>query len=252
MCQRAGLVKLGHVSLDGTKVKANASKHKAMSYQRMGEAEAKLAAEVAEWFRKADAADEAEDRTHGASRRGDELPAWVANKQHRLEKIRAAKQALEAEARRKSEDVPDPNDGAPQRGRPRVHPQGEPKPTDQRNFTGPDSRIMKGHDGFVQAYNCQAAVDAGSQVIVATGLTNSAADVNQLPPMLAKIRENLGRQARELSADAGYCSETNLREIDRRRIRGYVATGRQRMEHRQRRWRGDVTMDRAHQRWLVA
>lgn len=230
LCQKAGLVTLGHVALDGTKIRANASKHKAMSYRRMKTAEPALAAEVAQWLAKAAALDAREDEAYGADRRGDELPNWVANKQHRLEKIRVAKAALEADAqddagakKRKG----DPPSDRPRRGRPATHPPGTPKDSAQRNFTDPDSRIMKSREGFIQGYNAQAAVDAGYQVIVAHGLTSHASDVHQLEPMLDHIRTNTGRQARELSADAGYCSEHNLNALNRRRIRGYVATGRQ-------------------------
>src|SRR5438876_9086290 len=156
LCEKAGLVKLGHVALDGTKIKANASKHKAMSYGRMKQAEAALAAEVAGWLERAAAADAADDAALGVAQRGDELPAWVREKQERLAKIRAAKAALEAEAaqaRAARDDDRPPPDAPP------------PTPPDkaQRNFTDPDSRIMKGPDGFVQAYNAQAAVDAESQ-----------------------------------------------------------------------------------------
>lgn len=229
LCQKAGLVTLGHVALDGTKLRANASKHKAMSYRRMQKAEPELAAEVARWLAEAAASDAREDEAYGVDRRGDELPEWVTNKQHRLEKIRAAKAALEADAQadagaKKWTDAT-PVD-RPRRGRPAQHPPGTPQDRAQRNFTDPDSRIMKTREGFMQGYNAQAAVDADHQVIVAQGLTNQASDAHQLEPMLAHIRTNMGRQARELSADAGYCSEHNLKALNRRHIRGYVATGR--------------------------
>jgi transposase len=230
LCQKAGLVTLGHVALDGTKIRANASKHKAMSYRRMKQAEPELAAEVTRWLAEAAASDAREDEEYGIDRRGDELPDWVAHKQQRLEKIRAAKAALEAEAQdnagakqRKDDDQSD----RPRRGRPAKHPPGTPKDRAQRNFTDPDSRIMKTRDGFLQGYNAQAAVDADHQVIVAQGLTSHASDAHQLEPMLAQIRINTGRQARELSADAGYCYEHNLKALNRRHVRGYVATGRQ-------------------------
>ncbi len=213
LCRRAGLVRLGHVALDGTKIRANASKHKAMSYRRMQEAEPALAAEVAKWLAEAEATDTREDGEHGAERRGDELPAWVANKQERLAKIRAAKAALEAEARAAAPpDAPAP----------------PPAPKAQRNFTDPESRIMKGPDGFVQAYNAQIAVAAGSQVIVAEHVTPAATDVQALPTLLAQIKANTGRQAKEISADAGYSSTANLQALQRRHIRGYIAVGRHR------------------------
>lgn len=213
LCQRAGLVRLGHVALDGTKIRANASKHKAMSYRRMQDAEPALAAEVGRWLAEAEAADTREDAEHGPERRGDELPAWVANKQERLAKIRAAKAALEAEARAAA---------------PPEAPPSPPAPTAQRNFTDPESRIMKGPEGFVQAYNAQLAVDADSQVIVAQHVTAAATDVQALPVLLAEIKANTGRQAREISADAGYCSTGNLQALQRRHVRGYIAVGRQR------------------------
>jgi hypothetical protein len=183
LCQHAGLVKLGHVSLDGTKVKANASKHKAMSYERMHETEKRLRHEVREWFRQAKSADEAEDRQHGGTRRGDEMPEWVANKQQRIAKIREAREALEAEARAAGQTAPEPKA--------------------QRNFTDPESRIMrKSGKEYVQAYNAQAAVDSEAQVIVAQSLSNSATDVQQLAPTLKQIKQNTGRQAQEFSAIA--------------------------------------------------
>jgi transposase len=229
LCQKANLVKLGHVALDGTKIKANASKHKAMSYGRMEKAEPALAAEVEQWLNNAEKTDAREDAEYGATRRGDELPAWVADKQKRLEKIREAKAALEAEAQEKeaAKQKELAKEEGTQRGRKAKAARGVPDPKSQRNFTDPESRIMKGHDGFTQSYNAQAAVDSKSQVIVAQTLTNQASDAPHLAPIVAQIKQNTGRQARELSADAGYCSEANLKELSRRKISGYVATGRQ-------------------------
>lgn len=231
LCQAAGLVQLGHVALDGTKLKANASKHKAMSYGRMQKTEAELAATVQGWLQKAETLDTREDTEWGRDRRGDELPTWVADKQVRLEKIRQAKAALEAAARAEAaatRQIPTgPAEGRPPRGRPPTHPPDLPRDQAQRNFTDPDSRIMKTADGFVQGYNAQAAVDAASQIIVAQHMTNAPNDQQQLAPLVAQIKANTGRQAREVSADAGYCSDVNLRELRRRHITGYVATGRQ-------------------------
>jgi transposase len=224
LCRRAGLVRLGHVALDGTKVRANASKHKAMSYARMTKAERELAAEVERWFEQAAAIDESEDEEYGKDKRGDELPQWVTDKQKRLAKIREAKAALEAEAQHK--DLPR-QDNKARRGRPRKHPAGVPKPEAQRNFTDPDSRIMKTKDGFQQCYNAQAAVDAASQVIVAHGVTQSATDRHQLQPLVERIEALTGRVPKEVSADADYCSEENLKDLEQRGIRGYVATGKQ-------------------------
>jgi transposase len=224
LCQEAGLVKLGHVALDGTKVKANASKHKAMSYGRMKKAEPELEAIVRGWLRQAEAADLRDDQEHGVDLNGEELPDWVRDKQRRLEKIREARARLQAEAQA-AEKGEEKKSGGP--GRPRKNEPGTPKDSAQTNFTDPQSRIMKSHDGFIQGYNAQAVVDADSQVIVAQGLTNNASDAQQLAVMVAQIKQNTGRQARELSADAGYCSEDNLKELRRRHINGYIATGRQ-------------------------
>jgi hypothetical protein len=179
----------------------------------------------------AENADAAEDAALGADRRGDEMPAWMRDKQRRLERIRAAKAELEAEARAAEAAKPDPGtkaDGSPRgrRGRKPKHAPGVPKPSAQRNFTDPESRIMKGRDGFVQAYNAQAAVDATAQVIVAHHLTNNAADQDALGPLLDAVITNTEATPAEVSADSGYCSEANLADLAGRGIRGYVATGR--------------------------
>ena len=235
LAEKAGLVKLGHVALDGTKIKANASKHKAMSYDRMRKREAELAAEVDRWLEAAEAADREEDKLYG-DRRGDEMPDWVSDKQKRLEKIRQAKAKLEAEARAAAEAESKARAEAEERrraegrkktGKPAAPPKAEPAGTAQRNFTDPESRILKTKDGYIQGYNAQAAVDGEAQIIVAQILTNASSDQAQLAPLLDGIRANLGRNPDEASADAGYCSAANLRTIKRRRIDGYVATGRQ-------------------------
>jgi transposase len=212
LCRRAGLAKLGHVALDGTKVKANASKHRAMSYGRMLSTEKDLRAVVKRWMERAEAEDEEEDGEYGQDRRGDELPEWVQSKAERIKRIGEARKALEEEAGRRKDD---------EGGR------GLPAEKAQRNFTDPDSRIMKTKDGFEQAYNCQIAVDHEHQVIVAAELGASQNDGIELPGILKQIKSNTGEQAKELSADAGYCSESNLKELNKRRIRGYIATGRQ-------------------------
>ena len=180
LCQQAGLVKLGHVALDGTKVKANASKHKAMSYQRMKEKAAQLAAEVAELLRQAQAADDEEDRRYGKDKRGDELPEELAFRERRLEKIREAMAALEAEAQAAAEQA---------EAEGRKHP-GVPDDKAQRNFTDTESRIIPAPEGkdFLQAYNCQAVVDSAHQVIVAARATNQASDKQQAAAMLAISR----------------------------------------------------------------
>lgn len=224
LCRQAGLVKLGHVALDGTKIKANASKHKAMSYGRMKTAEDKLAAEVAAWMKQAEAIDEAEDRAIGREQRGDETPEWVANKAKRLAKIREAKAALEAQAK---EAVRQKDGSDPQPPSPPEPPSAVPADTAQRNFTDPESRIMKTNDGFIQGYNGQAAVDAAHQIIVACDLSNQGADSPQMLGMVDQIEATIGQRPEQLSADAGYCSEDNLAGLEERDIDGFVATGRQ-------------------------
>lgn len=230
LCERAGLVKLGHVALDGTKIKANASKHKAMSYERMKKREAELQAEVDGWLKAAEAADAAEDKAFGADKRGDEMPDWVADKQARLAKIREAKAELEAEAKAKAaaeRATREKKDDKPHRGRKAAPPSDAPAAKAQRNFTDPESRVLKTKDGYIQGYNAQAAVDGEAQVIVAHTLSNNGSDQTQFAPLLDGIKANLGRNPGEASADAGYCSAANLRTLSRRRIKGYIATGRQ-------------------------
>jgi len=223
LCRRARLVKLGHVALDGTKVRANASKHKAMSYGRMEEKERELAAEVARLLAEAEAADTAEDVRYGRGKRGDELPEELRFKRSRLEKIRAAKRALEEDARREAEDK-NPRKGGPGGAK------GKPSARTQRNFTDPDSRIMKdgGTKAYVQGYNCQVAVDSEYQAIVAAAVTQAYNDKEQLVPMVGLIQANTNRRKpRRISADSGYYSEENVRQLQRRGIDPYVATGKQ-------------------------
>src|SRR6266581_4686150 len=229
LCETAGLVKLGHVALDGTKIKANASKHKAMSYERMEKRAAELEAEVAKWLSTAEAADAAEDKLHGRDNTGEEMPEWVADKQRCAERIRQAKAELEAEAKAAAEAQEQREaEGRRKGGRKAAPPSTEPDAKAQKNFTDPESRIMKSKDGFVQAYNAQAAVDGEAQIIVAHDVTQSAVDSGQLVPMTDAIETNLGRKPEQLSADAGYCSEANLEALENRSIDGYVATGRAR------------------------
>lgn len=233
MCRDAGIAKLGHVSLDGTKIKANASKHAAMSYGRMKKAEPELAAVVEEWLERARTTDEGEDAEHGPNRRGDELPPHVLTKIKKLTKIRTAKAGMEEKAREEAERVAEERasrkaeTGRAPRGRTPKALSGEPEDKSQVNFTDPESRIMKTANGYMQAYTGQAAVDAESQVIVACTLNNEQSDQEQLEPLVDQIEENLGQRPCEVSADAGYCSESNLEALDARGIRGYVATGRQ-------------------------
>jgi transposase len=216
----AGAMKVGRVALDGTKVKANASKHKAMSHDRMLEKEKQLKAEVQQLLEQAEAADAEEDARHGKDRRGDELPEELARRETRLKRIREAKRALAARAREKAEgEGSDPK-------------QAKPKEKDQYNFTDPESRMMKGADGFVQAYNAQAAVEADLQLIVGQTVTQAANDKEQLLPMVETIQEQSGQRPEEILADSGYCSEKNLEGLEsadqtEQKINGYIATERQ-------------------------
>jgi len=226
LCQKTGLVQLGHVALDGTKLRANASKHKAMSYGRMKEKIGELEAQVAQLLAEAEAVDAAE---YGRGRRGDELPEELRFRQSRLEKIRQA--ALEAEVRAEAEEA----SGAKGADDGKAVPEGsaEPKSPEekaQRNFTDPDSRIMR--DGatksFEQSYNCQAAVDHRAQVIVAAHVTQKANDKQQVKPLIEQMKTNLGEsKPRVVSADAGYFSEDNVKYLESEKIEPYVATGRQ-------------------------
>jgi transposase len=245
LCQQAGLVKLGHVALDGSKVLANASKHKAMSYGRMEEAERKLTAEIAALLAEAQRVDAAEDARYGKGKRGNELPTELARRESRLAKIREAKAALEAEAqaqataaaaaaqaKRAERERQAQATGRKPTGRPPQlsdPTQAKPKPKAQRNFTDPESRIMK--DGasksFVQAYNAQAAVDGAAQIIVAAEVTQEANDKRQLVPMLAQVKANVGEAPAVASADSGYCSTAAVTDPALGGIDLYVAVDRQ-------------------------
>jgi hypothetical protein len=246
LCRKAGLVKLGHVAIDGTKIQANASKHKAMSYGRMGEAEQKLQAEVEELLRQAEAADAAEDAQYGKGRRGDELPEELARRESRLKKLQAAKAELEAEAKQEAEKQraeaeakiaarhrQEEQTGKKARGREPQAPDPEkaqPEASAQRNFTDPESRIMPdgAHKGsFMQGYNAQIAADSEAQIIVACDLTEETNDKQQLAPMLEQVEQNLGVKPEAASADTGYWSEAQVNDERLRGIELYVATGKQ-------------------------
>lgn len=220
LCQRAGLVTLGHIALDGTKVQANASKHKAMSYERMGKEEARLQAEVEALLQQAEVADARDDAAYGPDRRGDELPAEVARREQRLQTIRAAKAVLEQEAQAQAAVQEAAREAhkaeRPRRGRPPQLPSAVPRPKAQRNFTDPESRIMPapGAKGSViQGYNCQAAVDATAQIIVAADVTDEPNDKQQAQPLLTHVIANTGRVPRTASMDAGYFSEANIEAV---------------------------------------
>ena len=233
LCRDAGLVKLGHVALDGTKIKANASKHAAMSYARMKKVEPELARMVEEWMEASREGDEEDDGQHGPGTRGDEIPDHIEAKIRKLARIRAAKARLEEEARREAERVRTAREAREAELGHRlggVQPKaldGVPPDEAQSNFTDPESRIMKTRNGFEQAYNAQAAVDADSQVIVAHAVDAAQNDEHQFVPMLDQIEQNTGRRPEQVSADTGYCSEKNLEAAEVRGIDAYVATGRQ-------------------------
>ena len=214
----AGAIKLGRVALDGTKIRANASKHKAMSYKRMKEDQRNLRAEVRKLLEQAAAADDEEDARYGEDKSGDELPEELSRRETRLKKIREAKRALEERAREEAE-----GDGKTKKEAE------EAKPDDkaQYNFTDPESRIMKGADGFVQAYNAQAVVEEVSQLIVAQAVTQEANDKQQTVPMVAAVEHQSGQMPKELLADSGYCSERNLEHLEHKPMDVYIATGRQ-------------------------
>ena len=301
LCQKAGLVSLGHVALDGTKLKANASKHKAMSHQRMLKSERQLEGEIRALLRKAEIIDAQDDGRYGKDKRGDELPKELQRRQSRLEWIRKAKAELEAEAaaskarqrlqeaehaeeeaseteahddaraskramrrargaRKRADDAqklalekagaaglaplititgsadPDPL-AMPCRQLP-TDAAGNPRPQAQRNITDPDSHIFKVNDGWIQGYNCQAAVDADHQVIVAIGVSNQASDAVHLLPMLERTLANTGRLPGNLTADAGYCSTANLVACEQVGLDAYISTNRQQHGKRQRPARG--------------
>jgi transposase len=216
----AGAMKVGRVAIDGTKIKANASKHKAMSYDRMQEKEKQIKAEVRQLLEQAEAADAEEDARHGKDLRGDELPEELQRRESRLKKIREAKKAVEARVREKAK-----SEGADPK-------EAKPKDKDQYNFTDPESRIMKGADGFVQGYNAQAVVEPDLQLIVGQTVVDATNDKQQLIPMIGIMEEQSGQRPKEVLADSGYCSEKNLEQLEASdkpedRIIGYVATERQ-------------------------
>jgi transposase len=320
LCQKAGLVSLGNVALDGTKVRANASKHKAMSHERMLKTEAQLEAEIAALLRKAELIDAQEDARYGKGKRGDELPKELQRRQDRLDALRKARAELEAEAaadnaRRREQQAraaeeqaaeaaaaaPEDSDKAdaeskaaaqalakeaqqaerrakaargraelarklaiekaqasglstpdplssddpvamPSRNLPTTA-AGDPKANAQRNFTDPDSHILKGGDGWIQGYNCQAAVDGDHQIIVAVGVSNQASDQHHFVPMLERIVANTGQLPERLIADAGYCSTANIEASEQRGLDAYLSTSRQEHGKRPRPSRGPAPRD---------
>jgi transposase len=274
LCQKAGLVKLGHVSVDGTKVKANASKHKAMSYERMVEEEARLKAEIEELQKRGDAQDVAEDQRYGTGNEEFELPQELSRREERLKRIEEARRALEDEAkakraealRKQAENI---RKSAKEEDRDRyrrglesradtvekkaeelsqakveegheepaatdlplrtgeVNTDGTPAPKSQKNFTDPESYVMKSGSGFIQAYNAQAVVDDSCQVIVAADVTNQPPDNGNLAPMLRQTVSNCGGAPAKASADAGYWNPLVSDMAQELGIDPFVATGRE-------------------------
>jgi transposase len=228
MALECGAIQLGRVSLDGTKLKANASKHKAMSYGRMKEKQQQLKAEVKQLLDQAAAADETEDRQYGG-KRGDELPEELRRRETRLAKIKEAKKVVEQRARDKAAEEGKSADEAKR---------AKPDDKDQYNFTDPESRMMKGADAFVQGYNAQAAVEPKLLLIVGQSVTEATNDKKQLIPMVRLIEQQSGQRPETILADNGYCSEQNLEHLEsadepERKIEGFIATGKQKHgEHR--------------------
>jgi hypothetical protein len=238
LCAEAGLVALGRVALDGTKLRAAASRHKAMSHDRLGPRIEALEAEVAAMLAAAEETDRAEDEAFGPDRRGDELPVELARRESRLAKLRAAKEAIEAEARQRAAAAA--TERAERAGASDTEvavaaqtaaDAATPSPKAQRSFTDPEARMMKTNDGFHYAYNAQAVVDEGHQVVLAAEVSPSASDAEQLLNMVHITEENLEAAGIDdtpdvVLADAGYCSERNLRCLDDIETNALVATGR--------------------------
>ncbi len=215
MALQAGAMKLGRVALDGSKMKANASKHKAMSYERMKEQEKHLRQQVREMLARAEAVDAEEDALYGKDKLGDEWPEELGRRETRLKRLREAKRALEQRAQEK----------AAAEGKPAE--QAQPEGQAQYNFTDPESRIMKGPEGFVQGYNAQVAVEGGFQLIVGQAVTQEGNDKQQVAPMVKVIEQQSGQKPGQLLADSGYCSEENLKYLAGKKIDAYIATERQ-------------------------
>jgi len=228
IAREAGVLRLGALAVDGSKVKANASKHKAMSYGRMCHEDQRLRDEIAALMTQAEAVDAAEDAEHGPDVRGDELPVELQRRETRLAKIAAAKARLEArQAEEDRQKGRTPDDGRKSRRRPFARDFGVPPDDAQDNFTDPESRIMKTSQGFDQCYNGQIAVDEATQLIVATGLTNCAADQGQLVPVITTAHATLGGAPPEVLADAGYRDEATFQTLETQQITAYISLGRE-------------------------
>lgn len=240
LCAKAGLVRLGHVAVDGTKIRANASRHKAMSYGRMGSSETALETTIGDWFAKAAQQDAAEDKAYGPHQDDTPVPAWMGDKMQRLARIRQARRELEAEAKGAQEaalapdppppagddDSPGPSSGMKERGK-KAQADGQVPAKAQRNFTDPDSRIQPSKtEGFIAGYTGQIAVDAANQIIVAQRLTTASTDFAGLVPLTDALTASLGHRPEQVSGDSGFASEANLTALVSRGIEPYLALGR--------------------------
>jgi len=230
ICAEAGLVKLGHVAIDGTKVQANASKHKAMSYERMTEKEAELRKEVAALLAKAESVDAEEDQRYGKNKRGEDLPTELRRKETRLSQILKAKKVVEERAKARAiakGDLTADGQGVEKPGKKPKDPPGTPEGKDQYNFTDPESRIMKNSDkAFVQAYNCQAGADAEYQIIVVRDVTQQTNDKEQALPVTAQVKANTGQSPKQASYDAGYFSDTQVTGVEQTGVDVYCSPDR--------------------------
>jgi len=245
--QESGLVKLGHLSIDGTKVKANASKHKAMSYSHMVSKEPELRRQIEELIERAKAIDEAEAEEYG-DWDGHSLPDHLRNRQDRLRAIQAAKKRIEARAKRRAEDeeqrrASEAEERKAQGKKPKRYrkpPDPTPKGREQDNFTDHESRIMRdgATKGYIQGYNAQVGVDAEHQIIVAAEVGDNASDVGELLPMIDAAVANTGMHLGVVTADGGYKSDENFAGLDERGVDGYVACGREAYDPRVRCPRG--------------
>lgn len=231
IASEAGLVKMGQLSIDGTKIKANASKHKAMSYGRMVESEEKIRAEIKDLTKAAKNADEWDDEKFGEHCDGNDIPGELSRRKERLQAIQEAKRKLEERKleeahQQQAEEAERRKKGTPLKREKKRKKSETPSPKDQINFTDPDSRIMKMGNGYEQAYNAQVAVDDEEQVIVSASVVQEAGDVQQLLGVLDSATENVGERPESVLADSGYMSESNLEGLDEREVEGFVAIGR--------------------------
>ena len=240
LARQTGLKKLGHVAVDGTKVKASASKHKAMSYGRMPEAMKKLDEQIDRLLEEAATLDAEEDKRYGKGRRGDELPEELKDPKKRAERLQEARRQLEVEKKvelavekeKRRQKIQQAKEDLEKEARQKAEAQGEnpkeAKPSEkaQRNFTDPDSRIMPRDGSFQQSFNAQLAVDADTQLIVAQQVEQSASDARQLTPMVEQTQANTGLLPTRLSADAGYLCQQDIEQVEAKEVECFVATGR--------------------------